>query len=128
MRNFLFALPVAVAVFTTPVDAQYPSRYPVRTWPGYTVPRYVPTPAYRTAPSYVFPVQPGYGISGEADFIRSLYLQYLQREPDPQGLQTWLTRFAVLGGDVQRLTLEFSQAAFIEQNSNNPAYRLRLYP
>lgn len=80
-------------------------------------------------PQSVYPnYQPGYagyqprGFGDKAQFIRALYNRFLQREPDPQGFQTWLNRLAEFGGNRQRLAQEFQQAADREQNANNPYY------
>lgn len=134
-----------------PVDAQYVYPYP----PGggyyqpYTpAPRYAPPRYYQSyapAPQYAMPQyappqypQPdpfsgyggvGYGPQaggGEAEFVRSLYLRHLGREPDPQGMDTWMRRLADFRGDTSRLTREFLPAARLELDANRyapPAYQ-----
>ena len=43
-------------------------------------------------------------------------------------MQTWLVRLAQFNGDTNRLTQEFAQAAALERNANNPAFRFPRYP
>ena len=74
-------------------------------------------PPYATPYSY-YPPHPE---PNAVQFVRSLYHQYLNREPDPQGMRTWLRRFVQYRGDTDRLTREFLQAAQFELNTNNPA-------
>jgi hypothetical protein len=85
--------------------------YPYSAGPGYSVGPYGPGP--------------GYGVGGgdPVSFIQSLYHHYLHRNPDPQGMRTWLQRLAQFNGDRARVTQEFLQAAKLELNSNNPAMR-----
>lgn len=135
MRSFaLTAVLVAggIAASAGSADAQVYYRTPVggyRTVPQYT-PQFVPQYAPQFVPQQSFyPPQPiapaGYaGVDNQAaNYIRSLYVNTLGREPDPQGMQTWLIRLDQLGGDVDRLTREFNASAALELNSNNPAYR-----
>ena len=103
MKRFAAVALLAVVPFVTGFQYRLPqSAYPVYQ-PGY--------------PGY----QPG-AFGDEPQFIRALYNRFLQREPDPQGLNTWLTRLVQFGGNRQRLAQEFQQAAQLEQNANNPYY------
>ena len=83
---------------------------------GYSSP-YVYPPSYGG-----YPYDTGYAGGYEAEFIRSLYHQYLGREPDPQGIQTWLARLAQYNGDRSRVVNEFLVAAQRERLSNTPGY------
>lgn len=71
-----------------------------------------------------YPTYPGYqpGFGDEAQYIRSLYLRYLNREPEPLGMRSWLNRLAFYQGDRQRLEHEFLRAAQAEVESNTPSY------
>ncbi len=101
----------AMLVSGSAATAQYPQGYP----------QY--RPRYPSVPSYYPPAYtPRYDPQAEA-YIRSLYRQVLSREPEPKGMRTWLRRLQQLGGDYQRMTREFYDAANLELNANNPAYR-----
>ena len=141
MTRYLLAATLAVGGLAGSADAQYRYyRNPYGPLPGpaygsYSTPGY----GYSTGYSPVSPYNPGgftpgfnggpaFGGGPGADYVRSLYIQYLRREPDPGGMQTWLNRLNDFGGDYQRLTAEFAQAAALERNANNPAWRFRPYP
>lgn len=147
MRRYVLILMLAgggLAFTGQSAEAQYRYRASYRYGPvygsryapnyGYTTPSYPAygygyAQTYPVAPSYAYPVMgAGYTNTGGADFVRSLYLHYLQREPEPEGMQAWLIRLSQIGGDVNRLTQEFARAAVTEQNTNNPAYRFQSYP
>ncbi|MCZ2340247.1 MAG: DUF4214 domain-containing protein [Bacteroidales bacterium] len=82
-------------------------------------PYIVPQPVYPGVPQAGFLGFPQAGFTADVAFVRSLYFQFLQREPDPHGMRTWLNRLAQFRGDRQRLTWEFQQAAQREWNANN---------
>lgn len=103
---------VAAPVYQTQVvGPAYPAVAPA--YPGQVV-----TAGY--SPYAAGPV--GAGGGAEVTFIQSLYGQYLGRQADPQGMQTWVTRYYQLGGDTNRLTQEFAAAAAREVNANTPYY------
>lgn len=118
--HILTAALVAVGFLATSktADAQY--GYPFPSGGGYYQP-YAPTPQYAPQP---YPYS-GYG-GGEAEFVRSLYHRYLGREPDPEGMNTWLWKLVEYGGDTNRVIREFIPAARHELNTkmySTPAYR-----
>lgn len=102
-----------------PADAQHGRRY----YQQYTYQQYTPAPRY-APPRYYQPYAPPqpdpYSVfgGGDVEFVRSLYVRYLGREPDPQGMDTWLRRLADFRGDTDRLTREFLPAARIELDAN----------
>lgn len=134
-----------------PADAQYRYGSPPRAVSKYRVPYGYPGGAYTPysplaaggwGQAYtpgVYEYQPtysngsvygGYPAAGQfqpvdpaaSGVVRSLYLQYLGREPDPEGLQFWSNRLAALGGDTGLLTLQFAAAAQPERAGYTPGY------
>lgn len=129
MRSFILTAALAGSgFFLTAEHASAQVIYRSYYGPGIrTVPRYAPVPSYYSPPA--FP-QAGFPQVSDptVDYIRNLYVNTLGREPDPQGMETWLIRYQQLGGDVERLTAEFNAAANLELNANNPAYRFAPLP
>jgi hypothetical protein len=80
--------------------------------------QYSPGTVYGGYPSagYVQPADPS------AAVVRSLYLQYLGREPDQEGFQYWSGRLAGAGGDIAQITRDFAAAAQNERFGYSPGY------
>lgn len=117
----LATLTIVTSLLSTTFASANPYIWPQPVYTGFPQPGFVqpgfPQPGF---------VQPGFG--PDVAFVRSLYLQYLQREPDPRGMRTWLNRLAQFRGDRQRLTFEFMQAAQRELNANNPFFPAPVNP
>lgn len=79
-------------------------------------------PYRQSFPSPALPV-PASLPAGDEAFVRSLYVRYLGREPDPQGFHTWTRRLYDIGGNRDLLVREFLQAAQPEVITNSPPYR-----
>jgi hypothetical protein len=122
-RTLLASAVAALALTAGRADAQYGYFPPVYANPYQQQVSYAPQLPYQGG-GYAPQFQPGYGgpASPDVQFVSSLYAQYLGRNPDPKGLNTWVNRLAQFGGDTNRLTQEFIQASQRELNSNNPYY------
>lgn len=119
--------------YTGSYNTPYYSPPTVGTWtPGYTQGMYGYQPTYNYVPQYdtgsVYGGYPSTGYAQPVDntaVIRSLYLQYLGREPDPEGLQYWSGRLAGAGGNIAQITQDFAAAAQNERaglpQGTNPA-------
>jgi hypothetical protein len=106
MRLHIPIAAAAVLALGGPAAAQFQFQRQV------TLPAPVQPNPWPVFPPVVQPIDPF-----AASTVRSLYLTFLGREPDPQGMQFWVGRLAALGGDTAMLTQQFAAEAQIERNS-----------
>ena len=136
------ALPVLALTFVSstaeaqvrvvPGSGSHPYRVARPIFPGYVPP--APAPAY-VRPVQVMPAAPvpfpggrvvttpGVFFGGAPDgsaFIRSLYINYLGREPDPTGFNHWMNYYNDARGDTGLIEAEFARSASKELYFRRP--------